>query len=119
MLVKTGKLTMGGDIIDAAVQAGANRVDSVNFALSPEKQLTVQDELIQNAVLNAKSKAEKALVPLGQKIIGVKMVSISDSGYQPPVYYLDNYAGKSSAPIFQSEKDVSTIATVVFLIGEQ
>ena len=120
LLVETEKLTMGGDIIDAAVQAGANRVDSVNFALSPEKQLTVQDELIQNAVLNAKSKAEKALVPLGQKIIGVKMVSISDSGYQPPpVYYVDNYAGKSFAPIFQSEKDVSTIATVVFLIGEQ
>ena len=111
---------MGGDIIDAAVQAGANRVDSVNFALSPEKQLTVQDELIQNAVLNAKSKAEKAVVPLGQKIIGVKLVSISDSGYQPPpVYYLDNYSGKSSAPIFQSEQDVSTTATVVFLIGEQ
>lgn len=119
LLVKTEKLTMGGEIIDAAVQAGANRVDSVNFALSPEKQLTVQDELIENAVLNAKSKAEKALVPLGQKIIGVKMVSLSDYGYKyPPVYY-DNYIGKSSVPIFQSEQDVTTTANVVFLIGEQ
>jgi uncharacterized protein YggE len=70
--------------------------------------------------LNAKSKAEKALVPLGYKIIGVKMVQVSDSGYQPPpVYYMDSYAGKSSTPIFQSEKDVTTSANVIFLIGEQ
>lgn len=118
LLVKTEKLTMGGDIIDAAVQAGANRVDRVNFTLSPQKQLSVQDQLIEDAVKNAKSKAEKALVPLGQKIIGVKMVSISDNGYQPPQVYYDSYAAKSSTPIFQSEQDVTTIANVVFLIGE-
>ena len=120
LLVTTKKLTMGGEIIDAAVQSGTNRVDSVYFALSPEKQATSQDQLIENAVLNAKSKAEKALVPLGYKIIGVKMVQVSDSGYQPPpVYYMDSYAGKSSTPIFQSEKDVTTSANVIFLIGEQ
>ncbi len=125
LLVKTENLTIGGDIIDAAVQAGANRVDSVYFALSPEKQLVVQDELIGKAVLNAKSKAEKALVPLNQKIIGVKLVSLSDFGYPPsPIYY--DYVreetavgGKASAPIFQSEQDVTTTANVLFLIGEQ
>jgi len=119
LLVKTEKLTMGGDIIDAAVQAGANRVDRVNFSLSPQKQLSVQDQLIEDAVKNAKSKAEKALVPLGQHIIGVKMVSISDNGYQPPPVYYDNFMAKSSTPIFQSEQDVTTTANVVFLIGEQ
>ena len=119
LMVKTGKLSMGGDIIDAAVSAGANRVDSVYFDLSPQRRASMQDQLIQDAVSNAKSKAEKALVPLGQKIIGVKMVSISDSGYYPPpVYYMEDYAMKSSTPIFQSEKDVSTVANVVFLIGE-
>ncbi|MGI0011603.1 MAG: SIMPL domain-containing protein [Nitrosopumilaceae archaeon] len=125
LLVKTEKLAIGGDIIDAAVQAGANRVDSVYFTLSPEKQLAVQDELIGKAVLNAKSKAERALVPLGQKIIGVKLVSLSDFGYSPPPIYYD-YAraevavgGKASAPIFQSEQDVTTTANVIFLIGEQ
>ena len=39
-------------------------------------------------MLNAKSKAEKALDPLGQKIIGVKLVSLSDFGNPPPpIYY--------------------------------
>jgi uncharacterized protein YggE len=119
LLVKTEKLTMGGEIIDSAVQAGANRVDRVYFALATEKLITVQDELIENAVLNAKSKAEKALVPLGQKIIGVKMVSLSDFGYPPPPVYYDNYVGKTSTPILQSEQEVKTIANVIFLIGEK
>jgi len=122
--VKTEKLTIGGDIIDAAVQAGANRVDSVYFSLSPEKQLAVQDDLIGKAVLNAKSKAEKALDPLGQKIIGVKLVSLSDFGYPPPPIYYESaradagFSGKASAPIFQSEQDITTTANVIFLIGE-
>ena len=104
--VKTEKLTIGGDIIDAAVQAGANRVDNVYFSLSPEKQLVVQDDLIGKAVLNAKSKAEKALDPLGQKIIGVKLVSLSDFGNPPPPIYYGytqadgGIAGNASAPIF-------------------
>lgn len=121
--VKTDKLTIGGDVIDAAVQAGANRVDSVFFSLSPEKQLAVQDDLIGKAVTNAKSKAELALEPLGQKIIGVKLVSLSDFGYPPPIpYYSRADAGmemKSSAPIFQSEQDVTTTANVLFLIGDK
>ena len=122
--VKTEKLTIGGDIIDAAVQAGANRVDNVYFSLSPEKQLVVQDDLIGKAVLNAKSKAKKALDPLGQKIIGVKLVSLSDFGNPPPPIYYGyaqadgGIAGKASAPIFQSEQDITTTANVIFLIGE-
>ena len=121
--VKTEKLTIGGDVIDAAVQAGANRVDSVFFSLSPEKQLAIQDDLIGKAVMNAKSKAELALDPLGQKIIGVKLVSLSDFGYPPPPmpYYgrADAMMEKTAAPIFQSEQDVTTTANVIFLIGDQ
>ena len=125
LLVKTEKLTMGGDIIDAAVQSGANRVDSVYFALSPEKQLDIQDDLIGKAVLNAKSKAEKALDPLGQKIIGVKMVSLSDFGYPPPPIYYESARAdmggmaKASTPVFSSDQDVTTTANVIFLIGDQ
>ena len=84
LTVETTKLSMAGNIIDAATQAGANRVDGVSFTLSPQKQLSVQDDLIGNAVENAKAKAEKALAPLDQKIIGVKFVSLSDFGYPPP-----------------------------------
>lgn len=121
--IKTQKLDLAGGIIDAATEAGANRVDSVSFSLSPNKQLEVQDELLDEAVMNAKSKAEKALSPLGQKIIGVKMVSLSEFGYPPPPipYYAGAEAAPSfkSTPVFSADQDVTTTANVMFLIGEQ
>lgn len=126
LTVETTKLSMAGGIIDAATEAGANRVDSVSFTLSPQKQLSVQDELIGNAVENAKAKAEKALAPLDQHIIGVKFVSLSDFGYPPPpIQYYAAYSkadaggARESTPIFSSDQDVTTTASVVFLIGDQ
>ncbi len=122
--VKTTKLSMAGNIIDAAVEAGANRVDSVYFTLSPARQIAVQDELLNDAVLNAKSKAEKALDPLDQKIIGVKAVMLSEFGVPPPIpIYVREAAsydvGGKSTPIFTSDQDVTTTANVIFLIGDK
>ena len=122
--VKTTQLTLASSILDTAVEAGANRVDGVYFALSPKTQLAVQNDLIEQAVLNAKSKAEKAIAPLGQKITGVKMVSLSDFAYPPPPIYYGGYATAEVAyskapPIFSSNQDVLTTVNVVFLIGDQ
>jgi len=123
--VETTNLDSAADVIDSAVQAGVNRVDSVYFTLSPEKQLDVKDQLIGKAVLNAKSKAEKALTPLNHKIIGVKAISLSEFGIPPPIAMfqtldmamMEGAAVKSSTPVFSSEQDVSTTASVIFLIG--
>ena len=121
--VETKKLTMAGNIIDAATEAGANRVDSVVFTLSPAQQLAVQDDLLGKAVLNAKSKAEKALEPLDQKIIGVKAVVLSEFGVPPPIpiYSRDAIASdvSKSTPIFSANQDVTTTANVIFLIGDK
>ena len=122
--VKTTKLSLTGNIIDSAVGAGANRVDDVSFSLSPAKQQSTQNDLLSNAVVDAKSKAEKALGPLGEKIIGVKSVSLSDFNVPPPrpIYYAGNMAAQSvekQTPIFSSNQDVTTTADVIFLIGDQ
>src|SRR5690242_8522553 len=89
LLIKTTKLSLTGKIIDSAVGAGANRVDDISFSLSPAKQQSTQNDLLSNAVVDAKSKAEKALAPLGEKMTGVKSVSLSDFNVPPPrpVYY--------------------------------
>ena len=121
LYVKTTKLSMAGNIIDTAVGAGANRVDIISFSLSPDKEQSIRDDLLSKAVLNAKSRAEKAIDPLGQKIIGVKMVSLSEfNASQPPMYYgaMSTMADKST-PIFTSNQQVTTTVSVVFLIGDQ
>jgi uncharacterized protein YggE len=121
LYVKTTKLSMAGNIIDTAVGAGANRVDNVSFSLSPEKEQSIQDDLLNKAVLNAKSRAEKAIDPLDQKIIGVKMVSLSESYMQPPPVYYGAMAGMAdkSTSIFTSNQQVTTTVNVIFLIGDK
>jgi uncharacterized protein len=121
LLVKTTKLSLAGDIIDGAVQAGANRVDSVTFSLSPQQQQSIQDDLLNKAVLNAKSRAEKALDPLSQKIIGVKMVNLSEFNVPPPprIYGAMAEAPTANTPIFTSNQQVTTTVDVTFLIGDQ
>jgi len=121
LYVKTTKLSMAGNVVDTAVSAGANRVDNISFSLSPEKQQSIQDDLLNKAVLNAKSRAEKAIDPLGQKIIGVKMVTLSDFNAPPPPIYYGGMASmaEKSTPIFTSNQQVTTTVSVIFLIGDQ
>lgn len=122
--VETKKLDSAAAIIDNAVGAGVNRVDSVYFTHSPESHLKVKDSLLADAIKNAKSKAEKALVPLENTIIGVKSVSLTEFSmpYPPTVFsahsamYEESFAIKAQAPIFTSEQDVSATANVVFII---
>jgi len=125
LMIETGNLDSAADIIDGAVSAGVNKIDSVYFTLSPQKQLEVKDDLIENAILNAKTKAENALSPLNHKIIGVKAIYLSEFGIPQPSYISDGFdmaiaesaVMKSSTPVFSSDQDVSTTASVIFLIG--
>ena len=121
--VETSKLDLAADIIDRAVTSGANRVDNISFTLSPEKHEQIKDELIEKAILNAKTKAENALEPLDYSIIGVKAISLSEFGIPSPpmpmfdMAYDEGFAMKSSrTPVFSSDQDVSTTANVVFII---
>ncbi|MFB5609067.1 MAG: SIMPL domain-containing protein [Nitrosarchaeum sp.] len=121
--VKTVKLDKVAAIIDSAVSAGVNRVDSVFFSLSPEVNSKLKDSLLEKAILNAKSKAEMALSPLKYKIIGVKEVSLSEFSMPHPMPMYDMAFAESATksfmatPIFSSDQDVNTSVNVVFLIG--
>jgi uncharacterized protein YggE len=122
--VETKQLNLASDIIDGAVAAGTNRVDSVQFTLSPQKQMQVSDDLLAAAIQNAKSKAEKALAPLDYQIIGVKSVSLTDFYMPPPIpYYKAAYDGamaeSARTPVFSSDQDVRNSASVVFIIGSK
>ena len=123
--IETKKLDLAASIIDSAVNSGANRVDSVYFSVSPEIHTSLKDELLEKAVINAKSKAETALKALDQKIIGVKTVSLSEFGtpYPQPMFRSamdferESMAFSAPTPVFSSEQDVTTSAHVVFIIG--
>ena len=76
---------------------------------------------LTKAVLDAKSRAEKAIDPLGQKIIGVKSVSLSEFNAPPPPIYPGAMSAMAerSTPVFSSNQQVTTTVNVIFLIGDQ
>ncbi len=121
--VQTEKLDSAASIIDNAVNAGVNRVDSVYFSLSSAAHQMLKDDLLEKAVTNAKIRAQKALTPLDHKIIGVKAVSLDEFAmpYPTAMYKGAMYdtieSARAPTPIFSSDQDVSTSANVVFIIG--
>ena len=123
--VKTTKLDLVSNIIDAAVAEGVNRVDSVYFSLSPDKQKNLSDELLSQAIENARDRANNALAPLDYQIIGVKSVILDSFSSPPPMPYYGYEkaamadASRAPTPVFSSDQDVSTSASVVFLIGSK
>lgn len=108
-----------GNIIDTAINAGANEVQGVSYFVSEEVQKQMNSEMIGDAVLNAKMKAERALAPLNMKIVGVKSLNLNDVFY--PVYRFDKFAVAEGAapptPILPSEQQVSASVSVTFIIG--
>ncbi len=70
-----------GSIIDTAVKAGANRVHSVQFERKDAEALKLQ--ALQDATLQAKTKAEAIARGAGIAIKGVKVINEEMSGYYP------------------------------------
>ena len=123
--IQTERIDSAGDIIDAAVSSGANRVDNVSFQLSDDKLQKISDDLIADAINDATQKAEKALVPLKQKIVGVKSIVIHDNVvpyYDSPMRAsFDGFAESSmkSAPIMSGDEEITTNVSVVFYISQE
>ncbi len=110
-----------GLIIDESVNNGINRVDNIYFFVSNELNNKVTNELIEKAVIDAKTKAEKALMPLNMHIIGVKSVYVNTYPiyYQQPVFSAPASMNikEASTPIFPGEQQLSVSVNVTFQIA--
>ncbi|HUT05659.1 MAG TPA: SIMPL domain-containing protein [Nitrosopumilaceae archaeon] len=119
--VQTSKLDSAAAIIDNVVNAGVNRIDSVYFSLSSSTQQKLKDDLLEKAIINAKTRAEKALTPLDHKIIGVQHVSLDEFviPFQNPMYkgISMDMESRAPTPVFSSDQEISTSVQVVFVIG--
>lgn len=82
VIIIVDNLNLVGKIIDAALNHGANCVDSLTFGLRDKN--FHQDEALRLAVLDAKRKAEVAARALGKNIIGVRNVSINSNSVSSP-----------------------------------
>lgn len=75
-----------GQIIDAAIDNGANGISNVQFTLTPEEEAKVKREALKKAGIDAKSKAEAIAEGVGLKLGDIVSVSSQDF-YYPPIFY--------------------------------
>jgi uncharacterized protein len=110
------------DWVDIAVSSGANNVNSIYFSLSDKKLDEVKNELIKDAIENAKEKADIAASALGYKIVGIRTVSIDQVTpfFPQPVPYatesLKNDAFAPPTPILTGDQRISLNVNIVFLM---
>lgn len=123
-VVKTTDLQKVGDILDAGIQAGANRVDSISFELSEDKQRQVKQEALRKAATNARDKAVALAEGSGVRLGAVK--SISENSYVVMPYARGGYdmvamkaegAPVPSTEISPQNVQVNAQVSVGYIIG--
>ncbi len=92
--VKSKDVKNTGKLLDLAVKNGVNTVDGVYFTLSDDAEASVRDQLVAQASLKAKQKAQTLAKNLDVTL--GKVLSVSLSSYTPPIYY--GAYTKSAAP---------------------
>ncbi len=106
-----------GRVIDAAVAAGANNVSGAYFFVSDERQQEIRDSLIEKAIDNARSRADKAADAVNMNVSGVKSINLNDVFF--PVFYKDFAAEASggSTPILPGQQQISMTVQVTFFMS--
>ncbi|MGI0024687.1 MAG: SIMPL domain-containing protein, partial [Nitrososphaera sp.] len=106
-----------GKVIDAAVAAGANNVSGAYFFVSEERQQEIRDGLIEKAIDNARSRADKAAAAVEMEVSGVKSINLNDVYF--PVFYkefaLD--ANTASTPILPGQQQITMTVQVTFFMS--
>ena len=109
--------------IDTAVSSGANNVNSIYFSLSDKKLDNIKKQLLNEAIENAKEKADIAASALGLKIVGIRTVTIDQPTpiFTGPTSYgaqsLKTEAFAPSTPIMTGEQQISQTVNIVYLMG--
>ncbi|SDX80649.1 SIMPL domain-containing protein [Halopenitus persicus] len=100
-----------GEVIDVAVDAGADRVQRVQFGLSEEREAELRTTAFENAVENADGRARMLANNTGLEIVDVYTISTMDDHVSPyraePMAVTEDAAGNGGATTSIETGDVS------------
>lgn len=113
--VKTGDINKLGDIIETALDNGANRISGLNYGISDTQ--AVCQGLLSEAAKNAREEAEVLAQAFGVEIIGIRKISSSCNDMQVRPFMERAFAvqgkGMDSAPPLEAGE--STVTAEVFV----
>ena len=99
--IKLTDISKAGEIVDVAVENGANRVDSIVFGLSDSKAKTMRTQALTEAAKNAREKADAIASGLEVSITKVNHASEGYVGVTP--YYATKNLGVAEAAAVPTE----------------
>ena len=110
--------------IDISIASGANNVNDIYFSVSDKKLKGIRNELLKEAIGNAREQADIAASALGLKIAGIKNVNIDHVTpfFTGPISYgIESYksdAASPSTPIIAGEQRVSMSVSIIYFLTE-
>ena len=111
LVVTTEKTNEVGEIIDKAVEAGANRIDRVTFTVKKEELTGLENEARKRAVEDAEKRAETIASSLGLRIEGASGAAEDAHTFVEPQGRAMNIASYAIAPPAEQEIRVSVRVT--------
>ena len=123
--IESSKIDKVSSWIDTAVAAGVNNINTIEFTISNKKLEDTRNMLIEEAISNARQKADIASAAVGLKVIGVESIVVGGfANIPPPEPFMAREAlaqpaggGPSPTPILAGEQQVSANVDIVYLIG--
>ncbi|AFD00305.1 hypothetical protein Mtc_1553 [Methanocella conradii HZ254] len=112
-------LSRVGDAVDAATNAGANKVAGVSFELSEERSSAAYKEALKKAVSDGADKARTIADAAGTGALTLKSISESGTYYPQPCYV--EWGGADSAraapmatPVLPGEQKVQATVSMAY-----
>ncbi len=108
----TAPIAKSGDLVDAAVGAGANNVDGPNLSVSD--QSTAYAAAMKKAVADAQSKAQAIASASGLTLGGITHISDDGSANPGPIMYGAALGAAKATPIEAGTQQVQASVTVTY-----
>ncbi len=102
-----------GTLLDEAVNAGATRIDGVNFIAADEAMETARQQAIRAATQDAITQADTVLSALNftrREIVKIQVNSATP--YPQPMYSMRESAADFSTPVIGGEQEISASVTL-------
>lgn len=106
-----------GEVIDAAVTAGANQIYGVEFTVSEEQTKELRNMALQKAVTEAAAKAKLMADALGVKLSGVLTVNEGATYFPPPIRFASGAEVKQGTQVLPGSLSVSASVQVTYTVA--
>lgn len=118
VVVVVNDVAVAGKVIDTALNSGANKINSLQFSVKNTDLL--RKEALQNAIKDARDKAEIIASGLGMKIVGIKSVSENVGMAMPRDFSNAMFmktAGSADTAISAGSMELEATVNIEYILG--